>query len=68
MVFLVALVVTAVLLVVMWRAIGPDAPGSSGAGPRRQLRPRPTWRGPQVPPDDNEDFLRDLDRRARPEE
>lgn len=68
MVFLVALVVTAVLLVVMWRAIGPDAAGASGSRPRREVRPRPPRRGPQLPPDDNDDFLRGLDRRARPEE
>lgn len=67
MVFLVALFVTAILLVVIWRVVGPDraTPGGNGT---RATRPRTVRRAPQVPPDDNPDFLRDLDRRARPEE
>ncbi len=65
MIFLVALIVTAILLFVLWRSIGPDQPRpGGGAPPRVQRQPRPQ----QVPPDDNPDFLRDLDRRARPEE
>ncbi|MBA2389896.1 MAG: hypothetical protein H0V67_06525 [Geodermatophilaceae bacterium] len=69
MFFLMALIVTVVLLVVLWRIIGPDEarPGSS-ARPRMQRRPRAPRRRQQLPPDDNPDFLRDLDRRARPEE
>lgn len=71
MFFLVALIVTVILLFVLWRAIGPDQPRSSGtARPRLQHRPRPRppRRQQMLPPDDNPDFLRDLDRRARPEE
>lgn len=65
MVFLVALVVTVILLVVLWRAIGPDTPT-----PGTTARPRPVRkpvRRRSVPPDDNPEFLRDLDRRPRPE-
>lgn len=74
MFFLVALIVTVVLLVVLWRAIGPDDARQPGvrpgdiARPRAQRPPRPPRRQPQLPPDDNPEFLRDLDRRARPEE
>lgn len=68
MFFLVALIVTVILLVVLWRSIGPDQP-RPGSTPRPRLqRPGPPRRQQQVPPDDNPDFLRDLDRRARPEE
>ncbi len=69
MFFLVALIVIVILLVVLWRSIGPDQPSpGSTPRPRLQRRPRPPRRPQQVPPDDNPDFLRDLDRRARPEE
>ncbi len=65
MVFLVALIVTVVLLVVLWRAIGPDA---VRPGPTTNPRPirRPVKRQ-TLPPDDNPEFLRDLSRRPRPE-
>ena len=66
MIFLVALIVTAVMLVVLWRVIGPDQLNPTGTTP--QPRPRPVRRPAAVPPDDNPEFLRDLDRRARPEE
>ncbi|MEJ7705471.1 MAG: hypothetical protein WKF47_18405 [Geodermatophilaceae bacterium] len=68
MVLLVALVVTAVALVVIWRVIGPDRATPGAANRPRPTRPRTIRRPPQLPPDDNPDFLRDLDRRARPEE
>lgn len=69
MFFLVALIVTVVLLVVLWRSIGPDQPRPGASAPLRlQRRPRPPGRQQQTPPDDNPEFLRDLDRRARPEE
>ncbi|MBA2414449.1 MAG: hypothetical protein H0V64_00825 [Geodermatophilaceae bacterium] len=69
MFFLVALIVTVILLIVLWRALGPDQPSLGGtARPRPQRRPQPPRRRQQLPPDDNPDFLRDLDRRARPEE
>lgn len=69
MVFLVALIVTVLLLVVLWRAIGPDQPRAGGTvRPQLQRGPRPPRRPQQLPPDDNPEFLRDLDRRARPEE
>lgn len=66
MIFLVALIVTAVMLVVLWRVIGPDQVNLTGTTP--QPRPRPGRRPAPVPPDDNPEFLRDLDRRARPED
>lgn len=66
MVFLVALIVTAVLLFVLWRSIGPDA-AKPGSGPSPRPVRRPTRR-PVLPPDDNPDFLRDLSRRPRPEQ
>ena len=65
MIFLLALIVTAVVLVVLWRRIGPDQPRYGGPAPHR---PRPQRRSALVPPDDNPEFLRGLDRRARPEE
>lgn len=68
MVFLVALVVTVILLVVIWRVVGPDRATPGDGNRPRPGRPRTVRRAPQVPPDDNPEFLRDLDRRARPEE
>jgi hypothetical protein len=56
------LVLAAVLYAVFWtidRRRSGDGPGSGGSGPTR-----PTPRGP-VGPDDDDDFLRDLERRRR---
>ncbi|CAN5169508.1 hypothetical protein BH20ACT5_BH20ACT5_25820 [soil metagenome] len=67
MIGLVTLVVLMVLLVVVWRMIGPDQ--RPGGGP--VVRPNPVRRVRRtnpVPPDDNPDFLRDLDRRPRPDD
>ena len=46
----------------MWRAFGPQSDGGGSASPSGGQRRRP--RGP-VGPDDDPDFLRDLDNRTR---
>ncbi len=58
--YLIALVAIVVFVIGLWRLLGPtrSAVGGFSRAPRRT----------SVPPDDNPDFLRDLDRRARPED
>jgi len=66
---LVGMLLIGALLIALWRMSGtasPSAGGRGGAGPRPTTPPvrRPTRREP-LAPDDNPDFLRELDRRAR---
>lgn len=71
--YLLAVILAAVLVIALWRLLGPDSgSGRGGATPRRNPR-RPGSSGPprggvqrsQLPPDDNPDFLRELDERTR---
>ena len=63
MIYLLAIIGLLALTYLAWRAFGPDAPAmpgqSSDRTPGRQIR-----RGP-VGPDDDPEFLNDLDRKAR---
>lgn len=43
----------------------PGAPGGSGGRPGRPKKPRPSGPPPVLGPDDDPDFLRDLDRKRR---
>ncbi len=63
MIYLLAIIGLLALTYLAWRAFGPDAPSGHGQGdalPTRRQRPR----GP-VGPDDDLEFLNDLDRKAR---
>ncbi|PYE20115.1 hypothetical protein DFR67_102253 [Williamsia limnetica] len=63
MIYLLAIIGLLALTYLAWRAFGPDAVAGRGEGdtrpPRRQMP-----RGP-VGPDDDLEFLNDLDRKAR---
>lgn len=59
MLFLVALVGAAVVAVVLWRAMNVQNPSPGGSGSRRAVRSRATG------PDDDPEFLRQLDERVR---
>jgi hypothetical protein len=63
--FLVVLVVAVVVVVLVMRAAA--APGRPGGGVRRPRGTRPRPQGPTRPlaPDDDPEFLRELERRAR---
>ena len=63
--FLVVLVVAVVVVVLVMRAAA--APGRAGGGSRRPRPPRPRVQPPTRPvaPDDDPEFLRELERRAR---
>ncbi len=69
---LIGMLLIGALLFALWRMSGTAGPASSGrtGGTARPTTPparKPTRREP-LPPDDNPDFLRELDRRARREE
>jgi hypothetical protein len=62
MIYLLAIIGLLALTYLAWRAFGPDAEGGESRGPaapRRQMK-----RGP-VGPDDDLEFLKDLDRKSR---
>ncbi len=68
MAFVLVLVVAATIIVLLMRAgaakWGPDSGG--GTAPRPQRRPRPSAQAPgALGPDDDPDFLRELERRTR---
>lgn len=65
----IGMVLIGALLFALWRMSGTaKASGSTGGGssarPNSPSARKPTRREP-LPPDDNPDFLRELDRRAR---
>ncbi|MBA3278292.1 MAG: hypothetical protein H0U22_06155 [Geodermatophilaceae bacterium] len=69
---LIGMVLIGALLFALWRMSGTTRSASGGrtAGTGRPTTPparKPIRREP-LPPDDNPDFLRELDRRARREE
>ncbi|MGY1821384.1 hypothetical protein [Geodermatophilus sp. SYSU D00079] len=63
MAFLVVLVLVVAVVVLVMRATAAGGPG--GRGVRPAGRPRPTRSGPPLAPDDDPEFLRELERRAR---
>ncbi len=65
MVFLVVLVMAVVVVVLVMRAA--SNPGTTGrlGGPRPVRRPRPQRSSRPIAPDDDPEFLRELERRAR---
>ncbi len=66
MVFLVVLVVAVVVVVLVMRAASaPGGTGRSLGGPRPAQRPKPQRPARPLAPDDDPDFLRELERRAR---
>lgn len=64
---LVALIVTAVVVYLAWRGLGtPDEGRSDGSRPPApRIKPRPTR---VVAPDDDPDFLGEIDRKLRGED
>lgn len=69
---LIGIVLVGALLFALWRMSGTASPPAGGrqGGSTRPTNPparKPTRREP-LPPDDNPDFLRELDRRARRED
>jgi hypothetical protein len=64
--YLVLLVVAVVVVVLVMRAAGapPGARGTGGAA-RAPRRPRPQRTTRSLPPDDDPEFLRELERRTR---
>ena len=70
MVFLVVLVVAVVVVVLVMRAASAPGgarrgPGAWGGAPRPQGRPKPQRSARPLAPDDDPEFLRELERRAR---
>lgn len=70
--YLIAVLMAAVLVIALWRLLGPDQVASRDRTPR----PRPPRRprglpgslgggSKSVPPDDNPEFLRELQRRSQ---
>jgi hypothetical protein len=65
-VFLVVLVVAVVVVVLVMRAASaPGGTGRSLGGPRPARRPRPQRSARPLAPDDDPEFLRELERRTR---
>lgn len=69
---LIGMLLIGVLLFALWRVSGTARPSGGGrsGGSARPTRPpvgKPT-RGQPLAPDDNPEFLRELDRRARRED
>ncbi|MGY1661221.1 hypothetical protein ACI78Q_08365 [Geodermatophilus sp. SYSU D00705] len=66
MAFLVVLVLVVAVVVLVLRATPTGGPGGRGVRPAmRPPRPRPTRSGPPLAPDDDPEFLRELERRTR---
>lgn len=63
MIYLLAIIGLLALTYLAWRAFGPDAPAMPGQSSNR-TQGRQIRRGP-VGPDDDPEFLNDLDRKAR---
>jgi len=64
---LVALVVTAIVVLLAWRGLGTADEGQNDNNPRPTLRPKN--RAPRVvAPDDDPDFLGEIDRKLRGED
>jgi hypothetical protein len=65
--YLVLLVVAVVVVVLVMRAAGapPGGGGGSGRGVRAPRRPTPPRASRPLAPDDDPEFLRELDRRTR---
>jgi hypothetical protein len=61
--FLVVLVVAVIVVVLVMRAAA--ASGRPGGGVRRTPRPRPRRPSRPIAPDDDPEFMRELERRAR---
>ncbi|AZI58756.1 hypothetical protein EH165_12050 [Nakamurella antarctica] len=61
---LIALLVAMLVVGLTWRGLGSQGDGSGGNGgtPRPRPRPRPTR---PVAPDDDADFLNEIDRKLR---
>jgi hypothetical protein len=67
MYLLVALAITILVIALAWRGLGARIDAESGARPHPQVRPpRPVMR--QVAPDDDPEFLSEIDRRLRGED
>jgi hypothetical protein len=65
MAFLVVLVLVVAVVVLVMRATAAGGPGGLGMRPQVRPRPRPTRSGPPLAPDDDPEFLRELERRTR---
>ena len=69
MYMLIAIAVTVLVIVLAWGGMGARTPGAEqpghGAGPTRAPRPRPTR---TVAPDDDPEFLNEIDRKLRGED
>ncbi|MTD14495.1 hypothetical protein GIS00_11110 [Nakamurella sp. YIM 132087] len=71
MYLLIAIVLTAVVILLAWRGIGSHTPGGEPGGEaadRPQWPQRPKPRPKSVAPDDDPDFLREIDRKLRGED
>ncbi|MBB3084983.1 hypothetical protein [Geodermatophilus sabuli] len=64
MAFLVVLVLVVAVTVLVMRSSAQSGPGGGGR-PAMRPRPRPTRSGPPLAPDDDPEFLRELERRTR---
>lgn len=64
---LIAIAVTILVIALAWRGMGARTPGApqAGPGPTHGPRPRPTR---TVAPDDDPEFLSEIDRRMRGED
>lgn len=69
MYMLIAIAITILVIALAWRGMGARTPGAPqagpGTGPARGPRPRPTR---TVAPDDDPEFLSEIDRRMRGED
>lgn len=70
MYLLVALAITVIVIALAWRGLGARIEEAQSDRPDRPVRPAPPQRPPSRPmaPDDDPDFLNEIDRRLRGED
>ena len=68
MYMLIAIAVTALVIALAWRGIGARTPRSEDTGPSFERPLRPAHPPKVIAPDDDPEFLNEIDRRLRGED